>query len=209
MQQAIAEALSKKGYRIFTRPFELNIVGIRAANPVPDAFDDSINVFYTDSTGRVQFRNYPATTDPGLHWLKNPMNSSGSAILKPGQYINSHAYGMHRGLYLALVQHRPVTVYRDFDRNGFLDFSGARQETGLFGINIHRAQQQGRTKIVDQYSAGCQVFADAADFAAFIRLGEQHKKLYGNNFTYTLIEEKDLSILSILKETVKKNTRAA
>lgn len=188
MLDTLRNALSGRGYRVFTRPFELNIVGVRSATQVPNAFDDRLHIFFVNREGKWQHHSFPATTDPGTHWLRTPMNSNGTAILKPGQYRDSHALGMHRGKYLALVQRRPVTVIRDFNRNNVLDFGEAKQQTGLFGINIHRALLRGTTRYVDNFSAGCQVFANGEDFAQFIQLCEQHKRMYGNSFTYTLIE---------------------
>lgn len=189
----IQEALGKKGYKIFVRPFELNIVGVRSDSTMPNAFDDAIYVFYVDKEGKLIQHKFPATTDPGTYWLQNPMNPQGTAILKQGQYIGSHAMGLHRGKYIALVQQRPVTVIRDYDRNAVLDFNNGREDTGLFGINIHRASETGTTKIVDHYSAGCQVFASVTDFVLFLSLCERHKGLYGNNFTYTLIDERAIN----------------
>jgi hypothetical protein len=183
MKEQLIAALLAQGYRVFTRPFELNIVGIR--NHV---FNDTINAVYKDDKGEWQLRSYPATTDPGTYWLDNPSNPLGTAILKAGQYIGSHIMGLHRGKYMALVQRNPVTVIRDSKRDGTLDFSG-KEDTGLFGINIHRAMEAGVTKSIDRYSAGCQVFANAADFAAFMGLCERHKLLYGNSYTYTLLQE--------------------
>ena len=123
------------------------------------------------------------------HWLKNPLQAAGTAILKPGQYCNCYTIGLHRGKYPALVQRMPVTVIRDADRNSVLDFSSHKTQTGLFGINIHHAAASGVSKTVDKYSAGCQVIASAADFALLMRFAERHLKLYGNVFSYTLIEE--------------------
>ncbi|MEW5725859.1 MAG: hypothetical protein AB1896_22300, partial [Thermodesulfobacteriota bacterium] len=59
------------------------------------------------------------------------------------------------------------------------------------GINVHRASGSGRTAHVGRYSAGCQVFQSAEDFGAFIGLCEQAAKVWGNRFSYTLLEEKD------------------
>jgi hypothetical protein len=101
--------------------------------------------------------------------------------------------GMHRGKYLALVQKRPVTVMRDYDRNATLDFLNGKLDTGLFGINIHRASENGTTKTVDQYSAGCQVFANVTEFILFLSLCEKHKSLNCNDFTYTLIDERAIN----------------
>lgn len=187
MLTTILKAFAQRGYKLLTRPFELNIVGIRSNYNKPNVFDDSIHVLFTDSTGHQQVLSWPVTTDPGTYWLQNPMNTQGTAVLKPGQYVGSHALGMHRGQYLALVQVRPVTVIRDFNRDGRADYQTGREETGLFGINIHRALASGSTKYIDSHSAGCQVFANAEHFAIFLQLIERHKELYGNNFTYTLL----------------------
>ena len=187
---SIQAAIQAKGYRLFTRPFELNIVGVRADSVRPNAFDDAIHVFFNNVEGKLIEYRFSATTDPGTYWLQNPMNPQGTAILKEGQYLNCYALGMHRGKYMALVQVRPVTVMRDYDRNAVLDFLNGKEDKGLFGINIHRASETGTTKTVDHHSAGCQVFASATDFVLFMQLCERHRGLYGNSFTYTLIDER-------------------
>lgn len=191
MKEKIIAALIAQGYRLFTRPFELNIVGVRNHNLTPNIFNDTINVLYKDDNGNWQHHSFTATTDPGLYWLENPIEAKGTAILKAGQYLDSHVIGLHRNKYTALVQHSPVTVIRDANRDGTLDFGG-KEETGLFGINIHRANQVGTTKTVDNYSAGCQVFSNANDFAVFIVMCQKHKQLYGNSFSYTLLNETSL-----------------
>lgn len=190
MNTAIQAALQTKGYVTFLRPFELNIIGLRADSVTPNVFDDHIHVFFNNQEGKLVEYSFAATTDPGTYWLKNPMNPQGTAILKEGQYINTWGIGMHRGKYLALVQKKPLTVLRDYDRNAVLDFMNGKADTGMFGINIHRAQEVGTTKVVDHFSAGCQVFASAKDFALFMSLCERHRQLYGNAFTYTLIDER-------------------
>jgi hypothetical protein len=187
MEQTLLQALANRGYRIASRPFELNVIGIRHNTSIPNVFKDSLNVLFTDGSGRLTAYSWMATTDPGTYWLRNPMNEQGTAVLKPGQYPGSHALGLHRGQYLALVQVKPVTVIRDFNRDGKADYDSGREQTGLFGINIHRALSNGTTKTIDKYSAGCQVFANVDDFNTFLQLAERHKGLYGNSFTYTLL----------------------
>ena len=190
MLSSIQATLNERGYKTFVRPFELNIVGIRANSTVPNSFDDTINVFFKNPQGVWVFLSYKATTDPGTYWLKNPLNPQGTAILKEGQYLGSHQIGLHRGQYIALVQRRNVTVMRDYDRNAVLDFLNGKPDTGLFGINIHHASSSGTTKTVDLHSAGCQVFANINDFNSFMKLCELSKQLYGNEFTYTLIDQR-------------------
>jgi hypothetical protein len=120
------------------------------------------------------------------------MNPQGTAIVKQGQYIGSHGIGMHRGKYLALTQKRPITVIRDYNRDAVLDFNNGKEQTGIFGVNIHHASINGTTKFVEKYSAGCQVFANINDFNLMMQLAQRHKQLYGNDFTYTLIDERAL-----------------
>ena len=190
--RGLLSLMKSKGYKINDRPFELNIVGVRNNSNVPNKFDDTLYAFWNTDNG-WQGKYFTVTTDPGTYWLNNPMQKEGTAILKQGQYINSHKIGLHQGKYKALVQQKPVTVIRDYDRNALLDFNNGKEDIGLFGINIHRANAVGTTKTIDKYSAGCQVFENADDFAKFLELAEKHNTMYGNNFTYTLVDERALN----------------
>lgn len=180
--------LRLKTYKVYTRPYELNIVGLRSPSTNSNRFDDELHVFYKNEGGKWVHRVYRATTDPGTYWLNNPMQQQGTAILAPGQYENAYEIGMHRGQYTALVQRKPVKIIRDYDRNAVLDFFNGTEHTGLFGINIHRASLNGTTKTVDRYSAGCQVFANIEEYNEFIKLCKRHSSLYGNKFSYSLVD---------------------
>lgn len=188
----IKSIFKKNGYKINDRPYELNIVGIRSAITRPNRFDDEIHVFFKTSGLNWEYHRFKATTDPGTYWLKHPMNLSGTAILAEGQYRNAYKLGLHRGKYLALVQIGRVTVIRDFNRNNKLDFFNGTKRNGYYGINIHRASITGTTKSVDKYSAGCQVFSNISDFNNFLTMCKKHRSLYGNKFTYTLIDQRML-----------------
>ena len=193
MLAAIVNTLRIKTFQIYSRPYELNIVGIRANSTIANRFDDEIHVFFKNSSGKWVHYIFPATTDPGTYWLKSPMHPQGTAILKEGQYKDAYQVGLHRGKYYALVQRKPVTVIRDYDRNALLDFQNGRPDTGMFGINIHRASINGTTKSVDIHSAGCQVFANIQHFTLFMQLCENHRKQYGNSFTYTLMDKRAIA----------------
>ena len=142
--------------------------------------------------GKWNFNQYPATTDPVLYYLNHPITPEGTAILKEGQYLHCYCLGLHRGKYKALVQFMPVTIIRDFNKDNYLDFSTGHEDSGIFGINIHRANLSGKTINVNQWSAGCQVLADSAHFAEFILLCEKSEKLWGKTFSYTLINFNNL-----------------
>jgi hypothetical protein len=189
----IVKSVEKLGYKVYKEPYKLNIVGIRNGNPVSqDKFDDTLAYFYYDDNGKLQGRVAIATTDPSTFYLKNPMNRSGAAILKGGQYLDTYIIGTHADKYTALVQRlKPVTVIRDNDRDGYTNFLNAEQ-SGFFGINIHRASRnKSNQAIISRDSAGCQVFQNEADFNEMMRLARNSASKYGNKFTYTLIDERD------------------
>jgi hypothetical protein len=182
-------ALHKKGYKIYRRPYELNIVGVRSRSVIPNVFDDHLHVFCRNKFGGWDYAVFPITTDPGTFWLRQPMEPQGAAILEQGQYVDVYAIDYHRGQYLALCQRLgAVSVLRDYDRDAVLDFNNGNRFTGWYGINIHHASIHGTTKKVDKYSGGCQVFANIDDFNRFMQACQRHKQLYGNKFTYTLID---------------------
>lgn len=187
---SLVKTISKqKNYVLYTKPYQLNIWGFRNSETKSNRFDDEIHVFYKTNSINWEYHIFKATTDPGTYWLKDPMRPEGTAILEQGQYVDTYALGIHLGKYLALTQAlKPVTVIRDYNRNSTLDFNNGRRHTGFFGINIHRAIVQGLTRYVDNHSAGCQVLANASDFYFLIQLCERHRSMYGNKFTYTLVD---------------------
>lgn len=208
MLSRIKGILKEYGFVLYTRPYELNIVGLRSKRVDSNSFDDEIHVFYKMQDGLWNYRIYPATTDPGTFWLNNPSYPQGTAILAQGQNVDAYAIGKHRGKYEALVQQKPVTVIRDYDRDAILDFNNGIKQTGSFGINIHRASSSGSTQFIDRYSAGCQVFKNVNDFLAFMELCKKHAKLYGNRFTYTLIDFRSLRRIT-LKRVITATTVVA
>ena len=102
---------------------------------------------------------------------------------------------LHAGKYLALGQQKPVKVYRDNNRDSKYDLFEERVEEGIFGINIHRATGRagGKSTRVDKWSAGCQVIADNDDWHEFLDVCQTAREIWGNSFTYTLLESKDIA----------------
>ena len=179
--EQLKATMAAKKYAFFEGgEYNLNIVGIRnssTGNKVTNAFDDKLVVAY-QVAGAWVIKEYPITTD----------NGGGTARLVCNQYRGSHAIGLHQGKYEALKQCGPVTVYRDFTKDGI--YQTDKTETGVFGINIHKAGVDSAR--VDDWSHGCQVFKRVADFNEFMLLAKKAAALHGNRFSYTLIESKDL-----------------
>lgn len=185
-----------KGYAFFTRgQYNLNIIGVRSdnKNKVTNLFDDLLVVIYKTPSGRWTRQAYPITTEPGLYYMtKGQINPKGTSILVPGQYRGCWELGKHQGKYKALVQKKAVKVYRDGNKDKIYNMDPNRIDSGVFGINIHRSNEFVKAVFVNNYSAGCQVFANPNDYKNFLALCEKQKELYGNSFTYTLIDEADV-----------------
>lgn len=186
--------LEKKGYAYFTRGnYNLNIIGVRSNTNkrVTNKFDDVLIVIYKDNNDVVVRKCFEITTKPGLYYMNNPANNKGTGILVPNQYRGCWEIGFHQGKYKALCQRKPVTVYRDNNRDSIYDLDPNHTDTGIFGVNIHKAGTNSTQ--VDKWSAACQVFANSSDFATFMKLCDnQISNGNGKTFTYTLINEEDL-----------------
>lgn len=191
--ESIIDVMVDKGYVVFggAADYNLNIVGIRTSDMQANTFNDWITVFYRLPGMWFQVA-MPATTDPGTYYRKNPMNVAGTAIVKPGQYRGVFKLGQFRGV-LALIQNKPITVYRDANRDEVLDAYGPKKHTGMYGIHIHAASPDRIAGKVDKWSAGCQVIQDNLHFDFLIRLCEKQIQSIGNSFTYTLLEERDFN----------------
>lgn len=190
--ELIKKVLAKKNYLFFENgQFNLNLIGIRTKGTTAGKYDDYMVAIYKDKTDKWILKHWNFTTDAGTHWLKNPMNRKGTALLVPNQYRSTWTIGLHQGKYKALTQLKPVKVYRDNDKDLILDFDPKTIDEGMFGINIHRSNPLTASKNNEKWSAGCQVFSDPNDFKEFLLLVDESARRYGNSFTYTLITEND------------------
>ena len=181
----IIELARAKGFKIFeSQDWDLNIIGERNPAGAVDMFDDWLHVCYKES-GKWVWHAFKCTTDAGRHWLKN----HNTAILCHNrQYRSAYLLGLHRGQYEALVQRgAAVSVWRDRNGDDVHDY-GQNEETGYFGINIHRASAHRETETVGRYSAGCQVIADPREYDIFMSLCRRQVAETGyESFSYTLL----------------------
>ena len=180
MKKYTIEELKAEYNKLGYKWFDFQIVGIRSTADLPDKFDDLIGLIENNT-----ITWFTGTTNPGIHWLKNLLNPKGAALLKPNQYIDTWKLDLHQGKYLALCQRKPVVVYRDGDKDNFSEETGIT-ETGLFGINIHRANPSALSILNDKWSAGCQVLNNPQDFEYLIKRCQASKL---KDFTYTLLKE--------------------
>ena len=197
-REQIEKAVKAKGYTWFSdnsnKSYDVNIVGIRnnapsVADKVTNVFDDRLTISFKDDKGVWQFYSWLATTDPGKKGVMEFHNNKGVARLVPGQYRGVWKIDKHQGKYDALCQRNGnVTVFRDANKN--LLFEESVTDTGMFGINIHKAGQD--SAWVENWSEGCQVFKRVKDFDSFMSICRKAAKIHGNNFSYTLLESTDI-----------------
>jgi hypothetical protein len=191
-KEQIEKAVKSKGFAWFENgDLNLNIVGVRNSatdTKVTNLFDDCLTLSYK-LNGVWQFHCWQNTTDPGTKGVLKFGNSRGIARLVPDQYRGVYSISLHSGKYKALCQRLgKVTVWRDKNRD--LVYDQVVKDTGMFGINIHKAGQD--STWVDNWSHGCQVFKKVKDFNEFMSICKSASKIWGNKFTYTLIESHDL-----------------
>lgn len=191
--------MTAKGYKFFEGNLNINLIGVRNNDSLTNEFDDKlIVVIQINGSVKVkEFENF--TTDPGHFYIKEKLlNKNGCAIVKPGQYEGLYKIGKHRKKYPALVQVGEVTVYRDADKDELID--KGTEDTGVFGINMHHAY---KSKTIDANSAGCQVHQDQVQLNYILRLCELSAEVYGETFTYTLLESSDFGETNIQKPEPK------
>ena len=191
----IKSTVISKGYKWFENgDFNLNLIGIRNSDTgevVTNKFDDTFFMAYRES-GKWKIYNYACTTDPGAHWQQSPLNAGGTASLVPGQYRSSWRIDLHQGSYKALKQFKPVMVYRDKNKDDKYNRVPEDITQGIYGINIHRSSPTGSSNLVNKWSAGCQVLQDVNDFNELMHIAHLALGKYGNSFTYTLLESKNI-----------------
>lgn len=180
MKQYTIEELKNEFKKLNYEFPQFHLVGIRSNANKPNEFDDLIAVIDQSSISW-----YTCTTNPGTHWLLNLLNPKGAALLKPGQWKDSWQIGLHQGKYQALTQCKPITVFRDGNKNNIAEESKVT-ETGIFGINIHRANEKLVSKLIDKWSAGCQVLNNPQQFNELLAKCKQSGL---KTFTYTLLKE--------------------
>jgi hypothetical protein len=186
-REQIETAVKAKGYKWFedssNKSYDVNIVGVRNTSPavyrkVTNVFDDHLTISFKDEKGSWQFYCWMGTCDPGKKGVQQFHNSKGVARLVK-----------HQGKYDALCQRNGnVTVWRDANKD--LVFEEKVTDTGMFGINIHKAGQD--SQWVENWSEGCQVFKRVKDFDEFMSICKKAAKIHGNKFSYTLLESTDI-----------------
>lgn len=154
------------------------LICVRSAADVPDAFDDKAYLYRVEAGQRPKFVMVAScTTHPGVDVLQRfaaKYNPAGAPVLKSDQLVyGSHGFGKHKGQYDAYRQVKPMDYFRDTDRDPKAEEIGQVQN-GIIFANVHRANAKRPSVINHNWSAGCIVMNDPAQFAAF--MGHMNKQ---------------------------------
>ncbi len=120
---------------------KFHLIGIRSLADAINLFDDNFYLINGDL-----MITYTGTTNPGIDWLTTFLNPSGAAVLADDrQYLDCWQIGLHHNEYPAWTQAKPVSVFRDTNKNLKSEEIGI-PEIGMFGINIHHANDSAKSK---------------------------------------------------------------
>lgn len=198
-----------KGYKFYEndiKPYNLNIIGWRTDDMESYTYNDYMTVSWKYK-GSIHHHVFQCTTDPGLYYLKNPMQVAGTKIMKPGQYLNAYklcGHGYDHGCKghgskkrKCLREVKPINFYQDGNRDGKYDLDDNNVVYVNASANIHDPwgeKEEGDE--VGKDSAACQVLvSEHYD----ILIGNDNSfvseaiKYWNNSFTYTLNDWNDVN----------------
>lgn len=212
--QKIIDAMTKKGYEVQSKPYYLNIVGIRyqyEGQDYSNQFKDRMWAIWKNDNGQWESKSWPISTIPGLFmkakaklkmkdWCKTN-RPKGLGILVPAQYKNIYKfYESELPEEQTKMKARPTfrsigtqLAYRDKNWNSDkITFNNKdNPEKGNHGMFIHRGYPGGSS--VNNWSEGCQVFSKDSDFKQLCKLARVHISKNGNLFNYTLMMSADVA----------------
>jgi hypothetical protein len=219
----ILNTMKKKGYKILTRPYEMNIVGVRRqyeGQKYSNQFKDDLFVIYkVDASEKWVIRKYNISTMPGFYYGKNggplgfTVNKSGTGPYRfqPGTInvkqsnkmqskkgIGIMMEAQYIGAYkLGAYHNKPALI--NFGKLKFYrdksdsEFIKYTSDNGRGVTGMHLHLGFPGGTSVNNWSEGCQVFSNEKQLIEFASLCKEHVNRYGNRFNYTLLLERDLN----------------
>jgi len=206
--QYILDQLKRLNYVIYSKPFEMNIVGIRyqnAGDPYSNKFMDRLYLIYKNDQGALKAHWYPISTMPGKYYGNADAKANklfkdtdkmkkrgGIGMLQPSQSFHWYIkeYLGEKALYPGNQK-----FYRDKNSGVNKITYSTSGESPNTGMLIHKAfnRNQGKnTYGVFNWSEGCQVIQSPSDLDQIFGLLEKHKAKYGNKFSYVLITKSNV-----------------
>jgi len=204
----IEKFMKDNGHPWFEEDYQLNIVGVTnsEAGPPPNLtnlFDDFFTVTYKVN-GVPQIKIWPCTTRPGEWYLlgrpnsagtRTKLNDAGTAMMPTHKttirHPNAYRVRLHKGYEAVGTRSGEWITFRD--NNWDSQYNELNKQAKNVGLNLHRSSPKGTSTYVDNWSGGCQVFANIGHFMEFMTLARKHEELWGaGTFSYVLVESAEL-----------------
>lgn len=182
------ELLSKvKSLKTFSKiPDGYWLLGVQSKGDAYNSFDDKMYLFKGESFIMVT----TCTTNAGDEGQKNfhKYNSKGVAVVPTNTWFyDLWANGMHKGKMEALVQVRPIELFRDNVKNNKID-EVQKQAPALVGINFHTCSYEKKSNYIGTkiggWSVGCQVCNNVDHYYRILDLVKNQKSI-----SYCLLKE--------------------
>lgn len=202
------DRVTSLGYKWRNEPNELNIIGLRGWSPTAgrnnnaeNEWNDTIAFAWRDEHGRVNYKEYVATTDPGIVNPSRMSSAERSSCLAQGQY--NYVCGYFNGRAgVAIPLSEPLEKFRATKNEvSFAKNLKTRLKTFLLGsapLAIHWMDVEGNIDKIEQvgrFSLGSQV----PKVSKAVFRSEISPLFYADPekvFPYTLI---DMSLLAVKK----------
>lgn len=155
--------MHQKGYQVFTRPFELNLIGIRSDETSQYRFEESLAVLFHDDFQDTLVAHFACTTK---------MNVLGNAPIKQGQYIGEFERRKVKSKDYALCK-KGV--------NSLIDW----QSMSCLEPKTQAVQLKG----IETIDGSCVVLKSHSHILC--TLLDLSIRYYGNSFSFTLLNERD------------------
>jgi hypothetical protein len=207
----IEKFMKDNGYQWYEEDYQLNIVGVTnsEAGPLPNLtnlFDDFFTVTYKVN-GETQFHIWPCTTRPGEWYLlgrpnsagtRTKLNEVGTAFMPTHKtavrHPNTYMVRQHNTYEAVGTQYKKLVSFRDNDWNS--QYNEINQQVASVGLNLHRSSPKGTSTYVNNWSGGCQVFANIGHFMEFMTLAKKCESIWGtlhkSILGYTLVNSNEL-----------------
>ncbi len=187
------------GYKWYNGAYNLNCIWERTNNIITNKFTDFLHICYDSNETKGLIFTIPATTKPGLKGsILEPVTVNGitgTAIIQPGQYLSAWEFrdtGKEFSEYPYFRQIAGINYWRDFDKDNVID-EVQPQLNKIFGTHWHRMSQNNTygSGLVNNWSLGC-MGSPEPEFEKILPLIREGVKKYGNKFTGTIIESKNI-----------------
>lgn len=199
MYDKIKQSVLTKGYKFFdTGNYNLNIVFERTSDVFTDFFTDKCHIAYREKN-LPYVLSVPCSTKAGFYYVNNPITYqgvTGVAVIMPKQYLGVYEFVDDYVTWLNYPFFRQIKgmdYWRDFDKDTDLD-KVQPQINQNFGTHFHRGSNPSVTGYhIYNWSAGC-LISEEPYFKQVVELARKSVLIYGDKFSITVLEEKDMLV---------------